>query len=78
MLSKLEAFRRQIAKRITGRAPLYLRRKEQWEYSSLGDVVEEAGLLSISEYIAPRNTRIAEFVATSPLFVICKELKGLG
>jgi hypothetical protein len=58
MLSKLKAFNKQIAKRLTGRAPVYLRRDEQWEYSSLGDAMEEAGLFPISEYIARRKTII--------------------
>jgi hypothetical protein len=31
MLSKLEGFHRQIARRLTGRAPVYLRREGQWQ-----------------------------------------------
>jgi hypothetical protein len=78
MLSKLEGFHQQIARRLMGRAPVYLRREGQWQYSPLGDAKEEAGLFSIDEYITRRRNRIAEFVATRPLVVVCKEMESLG
>jgi hypothetical protein len=78
MLSKLEGFHRQIARRLTGRAPVYLRQEGQWQYSPLGDAMEEAGLFSIDKYIMRRRNRIAECVATRPLIVVCKEIESLG
>jgi hypothetical protein len=78
MLSKLERFHQQIARRLTGRAPVYLRREGQWKYSPLGDDTEEAGLFSIDEYITCHRNRIAEFVDTRPLIVVCKEMESLG
>jgi hypothetical protein len=57
-LARLEAFHRRIVKRLTGRDVVYLRREKQWEYSPLGNTMEEAGLLSIEEYIARGHVRL--------------------
>jgi hypothetical protein len=78
IISKLEGFHRQIARPLTGRAPVYLRREGQWQYSPLGDAMEEAGLFSIDEYITRRRNRISECVETRPLIAVCKEMESLG
>jgi hypothetical protein len=78
MLSKLEGCHQQIARRLMGRAPVYLRREGQWQYSPIGDAMEEAGLFSIEEYITRHRNRIAVFVATRPLIAVCKEMESLG
>jgi hypothetical protein len=72
MLSKLEGFHKHIARRLTGRTPVYHRREDEWQYIPLGNELEEAGLFHIDEYITRRRNKIAEFVA------ICRELNSIG
>jgi hypothetical protein len=70
MLSKLEGFHKQIARRLTGRTPVYHRREDEWQYLPLGNALEEDGMFPIDEYIIRRRNKIAEFVATRPLYAI--------
>jgi hypothetical protein len=49
ILSKLEGFRKQIARRLTGRTPVYHRREDEWQYLLLDNALEEAGLFPINE-----------------------------
>jgi hypothetical protein len=49
ILSKLEGFHKQIARRLTGRTPVYHRREDEWQYLLLGNALEEAGLFPIDE-----------------------------
>jgi hypothetical protein len=72
----MEGFHQQIAHRLNGRAPVYLRREGTWEYSPLGEAMEEAGLVSIDEYVTQRRNTIADFVATRPIYAVCCELEG--
>jgi hypothetical protein len=46
----------------------------------MGDAIEEAGLFTIEEYINWRRNSIAEFVATQPIYAVCRELeiRGIG
>jgi hypothetical protein len=78
MLSKVEVFHKQIARRLTGRTPVYHRHEDEWQYLPLGNALEEAGLLPIDEYITRRRNKIPEFVATRPLYDICCELNSIG
>jgi hypothetical protein len=78
MLSKLEGFHKQIACRLTGRTPVYHHREDEWQYLPLGNALEEAGLFQIDEYITRHRNKIAEFVATRPLYAICRELNSMG
>jgi hypothetical protein len=78
VLTKLESFHQLIAGWLTGRAPVYLRREEQWQYSSFRDAMKVDGLLPINEYIARRRKKLAEFVVTRPLGAVCREMKERG
>jgi hypothetical protein len=78
LLSKLEGFHTHIARRLTGRTPVYNRREYEWQYLPLGNALEEASLFPIDEYITRRRNKIAEFVATRPLHDICCKLNLIG
>jgi hypothetical protein len=74
----LEGFHKQIARRLTGRTPVYHRREDEWQYLPLGNALEEAGLFPINKYITRRREKIVEVVATRPLYKICRELNSIG
>ena len=78
IMGRLEGFHRLIARRLAGRAPVYLRREEQREYPPLGEAMEQAGLFSIEEYIDRRRNSVAEYVATRPIYAVCRELESRG
>jgi hypothetical protein len=63
IFSALEGFHRQIARRITGQAPVYLRREGQWSYPPIGNALEEEGMFTIVEYISRRRNRLVDFMA---------------
>jgi hypothetical protein len=71
MLKALDYFHRQIARHIKGRAPVYLRREEQWSYLPLGNSYEEAGIYTVEEYITYRRNGIVDCVASQPLYNLC-------
>jgi hypothetical protein len=78
MLVKLEGFHRQIARRLMGRAPVYLRSEGTWQYQPLGNAMEEAGLFSMNEFIARRRNKLVEYVATRSIYTICRETERRG
>jgi hypothetical protein len=78
MLSKLEGFHKQIARRLTGLTYVYHRREDECQYLPLGNALKKAGLFPIDDYTTRRRNKIAEFVATRPLYAICRELNSIG
>jgi hypothetical protein len=78
MLGKLEGFHRQIARRLTGRSPVYLRSEGTWQYQPLGNAMEEAGLYSMNEYITRRINKLVDYVATRSIYTMCRETERRG
>jgi hypothetical protein len=52
MLIRLECFHNQIARRLTGGAPLLYRDTNVWFYPPLGNAFAEAGFYIMLEYIS--------------------------
>ena len=71
MLGVLESFHRQIARRLAGCAPVYLRREGKWSHPPLGNAYEKAGLYTMEEYIARRKNGIVDYIASRPLYDLC-------
>jgi hypothetical protein len=78
MLSKFEGFHKQIARQLTGRTPVYHRQEDDRQYLPLGNALEETDTFPIDEDITRRRNKIAEFVATRPLYAICRGLNSIG
>jgi hypothetical protein len=78
MLGKLEGFHQQIARRLTGRAPVYLRSEGTWQYQPMGNAMEEAGLFSMNEYITRRRNKLVDYVATRSIYTTCRETEKRG
>jgi hypothetical protein len=78
MMNMLESFHRQVARRISGRSPVYLRREEQWSYPSFGNAYEKTGMYTVEEYITRRRNIIVDYAASHPLFTLCCEAKYEG
>jgi hypothetical protein len=78
MLGKLEGFHRPIARRLTGRAHVYLRSEGTWQYQPLGNAMEEAGLYSMDEFITRRRKKMVDYVATRSIYNMCHETERRG
>jgi hypothetical protein len=73
MLKMLQRFHRRVARRLTGRAPIFHRDTGVWMYPPLGNALRDAEFYSMSEYITRRRTTITRCVKQSPLFKLCRE-----
>ena len=72
MLKVLEGFHHWVARQITG----LTERCEaggEWEYPSVVEPMEAAGLQPIGVYIRRRQSTIAERVDFSPIYELCME-----
>jgi hypothetical protein len=78
MLGKLEGFHQHIARRLTGRTPVYLRSEGTWQYQPLGNAMEEAGLFFMNEYITRRRNNLVDYVATRSIYTMCCETERRG
>ena len=69
-LRMLEAFHHRVARYICRR---HIRKLEDgtWEYPSSVEVLEEAGLYSIHEYIRRRNETITKYIRERPIYTQC-------
>jgi hypothetical protein len=73
MLKALESFHRRVARRIAGKQPYRCRRTDTWIYPPIDKALEEVGLYSVSHYIEKRQNTVADYVATRPIFDLCRQ-----
>jgi len=73
MLSALEGFHHRVARQLTGKVGRYLPQEDRWVYPPLNEVLAEAGLFSMSTYIARRHNRLVDYVATRPIYELCTD-----
>ena len=71
LLKQLRGFQIRAAWRMCREHRPQLDEEGKWRYPSRGDVLKEAGLKDIEEYIAARRTTVARFVAGRPVFEAC-------
>ena len=64
----------QVVRRLTGRIP---QRKPdgKWTYTSAATTREDAGFLSIEDYIRRRHNTVARYIYTRPLLDMCGGLE---
>jgi len=77
MLKALEGFHHRVARQLSGKVGWYLPREDRWVYPPISEVLEEAGLFSIGEYLSHHQNCIAEYVSTRPIFELCTETNVL-
>ena len=73
MLRALTGFHHRVARQLTGKVGRYLPREDRWVYPPVDEVLAEAGLFTMEEYITRRQNRLADYVATRPIFELCME-----
>ncbi len=76
MLKVLEGFHHRVARRITGRTARRLPNGE-WRYPCVKKALRKAGLWSMREYIRRRQARMVEYLATRPIYDLCREIEAL-
>jgi len=74
MLKALEGFHHWVAHQITGKVSGYLPWEDsRWACPPILEVLLEAGLFSMEEYLSRHQNRIVDYVATRPIFQLCEE-----
>jgi hypothetical protein len=76
MLKVLEGFHHKVARKISGK--MARRTATGWVYPPLFEALEVAGLYPIQEYIRRRQDRLAEYVATRPIYARCQAATQLS
>ena len=72
MLSLLSGFHNRCARRIAGMHPRLDRRTNIWVRGDMKEVTELTGLLPIEDYLEKRQHTIAQYVATRPIYDLCR------
>jgi hypothetical protein len=70
-IKRLEGFHLQAARRITGKMPCK-NPDGMWTYPLTEDVLEAAGLYTITHYVGVRRQTIANFIVNRPIFELCR------
>ena len=68
----LEDFHLRAARRMAGMQPRK-KRDGTWTYPSSEEVLEKAGLYTVSYYIEVRRQTILNFIVDRPIFHLCKD-----
>ena len=74
-LRALEGFHVEAARRLTGMRPK--KRGETWVYPKSADVLREARLKTIGEYIAKRRQTVLRAIADRPILEECRGAERL-
>jgi len=67
-MSALRGFHHRVARQITGKQPR--KQGDTWVYPPTADALEEAGMHTMEEYIARRQRRLVDYVATRPIYEV--------
>jgi hypothetical protein len=73
MLKALESFHQRVARRMARKQPYCCRRTDKWIYPPIEEALEEVGLYSVSHCIGKRQNTVADYVATRPIFDLCRQ-----
>ena len=68
LIHKLEAFHHGVARRITGTKARFCRVTSVWSAPPIEEVLEQASLFPMREYLKRRQTKTIEYVATRPIY----------
>ena len=70
----LGRFQTQVARPLTGRLPQSTT-DGKWRYTSAAAAREEAGFLTMEEYVRRRQNMVAKYIATRSLLDLCEGLE---
>ena len=70
MLTTLEGFHHQVARRITNRMPRKTA-NNLWIYPPIKETLNMAGFFTMAEYIRRRQNTVADYIASRPLYDLC-------
>ena len=68
LIHKLEAFHHGVARRITGTKARFCRVTSMWSAPPIEEVLEQASMFPMREYLNQRETKTIEYVATRPIY----------
>ena len=68
LIHKLEAFHHGVARRITGTKASFCRVTSVWSAPPIEEVLEQASLFPMREYLKRRQTKTIAYVATRPIY----------
>lgn len=68
VLKQLEAFHHGVARQITGHRARFCRATSEWSAIPIADVLNQAGLLPIRDYVKKRQRKAAEYIATKQIY----------
>src|SRR6185436_9337794 len=72
MKMKLQGFHHRMARRLTGKTPTFIQEEDRWDYPPIEEVLEEAGLYTMEEYVTRRRNKFVDSIATRPIFELCQ------
>jgi len=77
LLKQLRSFHSRVARYITGR---HIRQNADgtWFHPPTDDVLEEAGLRTIDEYIRRRRDTVRNFVRFRPIYEVCRRSTAIN
>jgi hypothetical protein len=72
VVKALSGFHHQVARRLSGCMPRYLRREDEWVYPPIEGALVVTGLVSIEESVTARQNRLAKHIASHPILELCQ------
>jgi hypothetical protein len=72
---KLETFRNKVARHITHKHIRKLANTEIWIYPNMDQVLQEAGLLPLQEYIQKRKTTLLRWAQNRDIYHTARQLE---
>jgi hypothetical protein len=73
VVKALSGFHHQVARRLSGHIPRYLRREDQWVYPPIEGTLAVTSLVLIEESVTAWQNRLAEHIATRPILELCQD-----
>ena len=72
VLKVLEGFHHRVARKLSGMQPPYHPREDRWEYPSIEEALEVAGMYTMEHYLNVRRNTLVENIATRPILELCR------
>jgi hypothetical protein len=76
ILNALRSFHHSVARRLTGQYPYQLANSGDWIYPSITNMLAQAGMFSIEEYLLRRFVYLQNYARTRPILQDCQTSPG--
>jgi hypothetical protein len=76
ILNALRSFHHSVARRLTGQYPYQLANSGDWIYPSITNMLAQAGMFSIEEYLLRRFVYLQNYARTRPILQDCQTSLG--